>query len=161
MAKMLMGQINHARQRVKELAAEKSGPTPESMSLSDAETLLKQLRNGTIAVTKAQICTAFDAFVNGTKVNAAKVETGSYRNNYETTHSLRERKATSVEDALASVVFKKSNSKEAQRYASELELYRLRAEGVKIRAQAVEDAIVLGDQQAALIALREFAAWEF
>lgn len=162
MSKMLMGQINHARDRVKQLKAEKSGNSPRTPKFLDSTRFLEDLKKGAVTVTGPKLKEAFNAYISGIKLPCVE---SSSKYNFElrahvTTYELTEKSASSVEDALAAREYLKINEAEALRYNRERELYELRQEALTVKAQQVEDAIVLGDQQAALIALQEFATFD-
>lgn len=162
MSKMLMGQINHARDRVKQLKREKAGQAPDVPKFFGSVKFLRDLKKGEIKVTGPKLVAAFEAYVTGIKLPCVE---SSSRYNYETgshvkTYTLEEKAATSVEAALAAHEYQSVNAEEASRFNQATELYELRQEALNLKAQQVEDAIVLGDQQAALMALQEFAAFD-
>jgi hypothetical protein len=148
MAKMMMGQIDHARQRVAELKKAKLGDQPKTPDLKGAGDILKALREGSVTVTGPQLRKAFDAYIL------------HYSNNYTSTYSLKKSAPQSVEAALATVIYIKENTAEVSRFEQETELFNLNQEALNLKASEVEDAIVLGDQHAALAALNDFAAYE-
>lgn len=157
MAKMLMGQIDHARNRIKALKAEKLGHPPEGPALKGSDALLKGLRDGSITVTGPQLKKAFEAYISETPDEQVDEIAGNYRNNYEVSFRVVKRPPRSVEDALATAIYFKENSAEVARYKQETELFNLNRETLELEASCVEDAIVLGDQHAALQALQDFA----
>jgi len=160
MSKMMMGQIDHAKNRVAELKKEKYGDSVKRVNIKDGENLLKELRNGEWQVTGTAIKQAFDNFVNELPGPTVNKKTGNYQNNYEAYYTIVNVPATSVEDALATIVYRVQNLTEITRWEDETELYNTRKEAIDIKATQVEDAIVLGDQHAALLALQDFAAFE-
>ena len=157
MAKMLMGQIDHARNRVKALKAEKLGGSPDAPKIKGSSNVLEGLRDGTITVTGPQLRKAFEAFVSKTVSRQVDEQSGNYQNNYTSTYRIIERAPSSVEAALATDVYFKENTAEVTRFEQETELYNLNKEALDLEASRVEDAIVLGDQHAALQALQDFA----
>lgn len=159
MSKMMMGQIDHARKRVAELKAQKLGDKPVSPTIKGGSDLLKALRSGKTAVSPAQIKKAFTSFVDQTVSQELDEDSGGYYNNHKTTYQIKLRAPVSIECALATVVYFKENSAEVNRFEKETELFNLRQEALNLEATSVEDAIVLGDQHAALIALQNFAAF--
>jgi hypothetical protein len=160
MAKMMMGQIDHAKQRVAALKQEKYGDKPKSMTIKNGVTLLKEIRDGKISLSASAIKVGFDNFVNGVATTTVEVENGCYRNDYTKTFKKVQTPPSTVESALARTLYVKENKAEILRYEQETELYNLRQEAIDIKATTVEDAIVLGDQHAALLALQDFAAFE-
>jgi len=160
MAKMMMGQIDHARKRVAELKAAKYGDSPNPPKLRGGSDILKAMRAGEITPTAPQVKKAFAAFVDETVSAQVEEQSGSYSNNYTSTYRIARRTPASVQDALATLVYIKENTAEVERFEQETELYNLRQEAINIKATEVEDAIVLGDQHAALIALQEFTVFE-
>lgn len=160
MSKMMMGQIDHAKNRVRELKQQKYGDQPEAPTILGGADVVKALRKGKISVSGAQIRAAFDKYINKEVEDNLKETSGSYVNDYKKTYSIERVKPSSVENALAHVVYKKENTAEIKRFQLETTLYNTRQEAINIAATDTEDAIVLGDQHAALIALQEFAAFE-
>ena len=160
MAKMMMGQIDHARQRVAELKSKKLGAAPKHPQLKGADDILKALREGSVTVTGPQLRKAFDAYINEEPAKQLQEIHGNYKNGYVSTYRLAANAPKSVEAALAAVVYIKDNTAEVSRYEQEKELYDLNQTALNLKAAEVEDAIVLGDQHAALAALNDFAAYE-
>jgi len=160
MAKMMMGQIDHARQRVAELKSKKLGTAPKQPQLKGAKDVLKDLRNGSVTVSGPQLRKAFDAYINEEVAKQLQEIHGNYSNGYTSTYRLAAKAPESVEAALAAVVYIKDNTAEVSRYEQEKELYDLNQAALNLKAAEVEDAIVLGDQHAALAALNDFAAYE-
>ncbi len=160
MAKMLMGQIDHARKRVEQLKKDKYGDVPKGPKLKAGSSVKREIRAGTLNVSGPQIKRAFDAYMAKTPLMCVDKHSGNYSNDYKDSYTLDSRAPTSTEDALASEIYLRVNQAEADRYADETKLYNLRQEAINIKATDVEDAIVLGDQAAALIALKEFADYD-
>lgn len=159
MAKMMMGQIDHARRRVAELKAKKLGGAPGAPEIKGGADVLEALRDGTITVTGPQLRKAFEAFVSKTGSRQVDEDSGNYQNNYTSTYRIIERAPSSVEAALATGVYFKENTAEVTRFEQETKLFRLNKEILDLEASRVEDAIVLGDQHAALQALQDFDAF--
>jgi hypothetical protein len=160
MAKMMMGQIDHARNRVAELKKAKLGDRPKTPDLKGAGDILKALREGSVTVTGPQLRKAFDAYILQDESKQVHEQSGNYSNNYTSTYSLKKSAPQSVEAALATVIYIKENTAEVSRFEQETELFNLNQEALNLKASEVEDAIVLGDQHAALAALNDFAAYE-
>ena len=160
MSKMMMGQIDHAKKRVAELKLQKYGNTPKPPKIKGGSHVLKALLAGDVTVTGAQIRKAFDNYVNKEVADNLKEDSGTYMNDYKKTYSITKQVPSSVENALAAIIYAKPNTAEVERFESETELYSARKEAINIAATDCEDAIVLGDQQAALLALQHFAAFE-
>ena len=159
MAKMMMGQIDHARNRVRALKQEKLGDAVKPPKYKNGKELLQAVRDSKAEVTPAQVKAAWIAYVDKVVSNNVEETPGSYRNGYNATYKVRETAPTSVEEALSRIVFIKENTAELVRFEQETTLYKLKQEILDLEASAVEDAIVLGDQQAALAALKDFAAF--
>jgi len=161
MSKMLMGQINHARDRVSQLKAEKLGPEPARAVYKGASTLKEELRSHTVKeLSAAVIKRGWEDYLAGKNLTLVTEISGKYSNGYVSTYKLEKKAPSSVEDAIAAVLYLKVNTQTFDRWEQEKELFNLRQEALNLKAQTVEDAIVLGDQQAALHALNEFAAFE-
>jgi hypothetical protein len=139
MAKMMMGQIDHARSRVHAITSELLGKAPDREKSYSVTDLVVGLRDGTVKFTGPQLT----AFAKEWADQYAK-ETSSYnRVNFET--------------IVLQNAFAKERAAEKARFEKENEVYQDRVRRVNDKATAVEDAIVLGDQQAALAALTDFA----
>lgn len=160
MSKMMMGQIDHAKKRVAELKLEKYGSRPVSPTIKRGKTLLKELLDNNRTVTNSLIVSAFDDYLEGAVSLELKEHTTGYGDTRKTTYERVQKIAGSVEDALAAIIYAKENAAEIARFESETELYKTRQEAINIAATDCEDAIVLGDQHAALIALQDFAAFK-
>ena len=162
MSKMLMGQINHARGRVNQLKAEKTGAQPVHPKVLDGDDYKKAFRKGDVSSSPAKLKQAWECFVN--RNLRPHVENDSSWNHLTrssiTTCKLGEAAVNSMEEALASFHYAAENAGEILRYSLELELYNTRKEAIELRAQVVEDAIVLGEQSEALKALNAFATFE-
>lgn len=159
MSKMMMGQIDHAKKRVQEIKNEKRGKAPKKPSIRGGSDVLKAIRDGDVSVSAGRLREAFDAFLD--RVVAATVVSikGTYQNDYTDTYKISEVVPTSVENALANIVYAKENGAEIARFEAETAEYKRISEILNDRSAVVEDAIVLGDQHAALQALQEFAAF--
>jgi hypothetical protein len=132
MAKMMMGQIDHARSRVRTIKAELCGKPPEPLKTYRVNDLVAGLQNGEVAFTGPQLQRLAQQWANQ-YVKDARSAYGKI--NFETI----------VLDAA---------------FAQEREVDKKRFEAENEKASAVEDAIVLGDQHAALAALQDFAAFK-
>ena len=156
MAKMLMGQIDHARNRLRELVAAKNGEAPKRPSLVTPANVVEQLKAGELTVKAPLLKRAFDAWVN-----QEVVESGNYRNNYQDVNELKTKIPSSLEEALCALIFTDENKQRSDEYCEEKKAYDERVQRIVAESKAVEDAIVLGDHHAALQALQDFAAMEF
>lgn len=161
MAKMLMGQIDHARNRLRELVAAKNGEAPKRPSLVTPANVVEQLKAGELTVKAPLLKRAFDAWVNQEALVVAVVESGNYRNNYQDVNELKTKIPSSLEEALCALIFTDENKQRSDEYCEEKKAYDERVRRIVAESKAVEDAIVLGDHHAALQALQDFAAMDF
>ena len=159
MAKMMMGQIDHARGRIKTIKAAKLGPAPDSPEIKGGNDVLEAIRDGTLAISGPRLRQAFDAFINKTYGTTVIKTSGNYRNDYEDTYKIGEGVPTTLQNALANIVYGPENDAEIDRWKTETAEYKRLGKILDDKSAAVEDAIVLGDQHAALQALQEFAAF--
>ena len=142
MAKMMMGQIDHARSRVRAIKSELLGEAPDRQKSYNVTDLVVGLRDGTVKFTGPQLT----AFAKEWADQYAR-ETSSYnRVNFET--------------IVLQKAFAKERAADKARFDKENKVYQDRVRRVNEKATAVEDAIVLGDQHAALVALQEFAEFK-
>jgi hypothetical protein len=139
MAKMMMGQIDHARTRVFTIKAELLGDPPDRPKEFVTADLVEGLRDGTVKFTGAQLQRFAQEW-------AAQYTKDRMRYN-----------RTTFEQVVLNNAFSKERAAEKKRYDAENALYQSRKERVLAEATKVEDAIVLGDQHAALQALTDFA----
>lgn len=160
MSKMMMGQIDHAKARVKELKLAKYGDKPRVPKLKGSSNVLLAIREGALHITAPQLRRAFDDYIDEVVAPGVEKTSGNYQNDFKTSYAFVETAPCSIEAALASVIYNKVNAVERARWEAETELYDTRQEAINIAATNCEDAIVLGDQHAALIALQEFANFE-
>ena len=137
-----MGQIDHARARVRTIKAELTGTAPKPEKKYQISDLVTGLRDGTVKFTGPQLA----AFSKEWAEQYAK-ETSSYNR-------------TNFEAIVLAHSFKKQREAEKKRFEAENKVYQDRRAKVNAEATKVEDAIVLGDQHAALVALQEFAAFK-
>lgn len=161
MAKMLMGQIDHARNRLRELVAAKNGECPTRPTLVTPADVVKQLKKGELAVNAPLLKRAFDAWIAGEALEVAVVESGNYRNNYQDINELKTKIPSSLEEALCALIYTPENAERCRVYQEAKEAHDKRVNRIVAESKAVEDAIVLGDHHAALQALQDFAAMEF
>jgi len=160
MPKMMMGQIEHARKRVKELQNQKYGPAPEQPKLKTGSDLVNAVQEGKLRVSGSQLKRGFEIYVSRDSIAVVQEINHGYSRNWEKSLKLANSPAESVEDALASIIFAGENAAEVDRYQQEKELYETRKQAIDLKATEVEDAIVLGDQQRALDALNDFSSFE-
>lgn len=160
MAKMMMGQIDHARQRVRDLRAAKLGDYPKAPDIKNGDCLIQELREETIKLKNGEITMGFYRFIHKTPSETVIKESGNYQNGYTTSYEVASRKPTTIEDGIADAVYKKHNEQALKEWKKTMELYELRKEAIALKATEVEDAIVLGDQVLALAALQEFSEFQ-
>ncbi len=162
MAKMMMGQIDHARKRIKEIKAEKRGAVPKRPVLLGGNDVLSAIRDGDISISAGRLRQAFDAFLDRVVAPNLIKQSGRYRDGVyqDDTYSITDTAPKSIEDALAAIVYSVENNAEIARWEVETDEYLRITEILDARSAVVEDAIVLGDQHAALQALQEFAAFK-
>lgn len=139
MPKMMMGQIDHARARVRSIKAELLGSAPKNKKQYHITDLVAGLRDGTVVFTGPQL------------QKFAQEWADAYTND-RSTYS-----RTNFEQIVLEHAFAQERAEDAKRYEAEKLVYDARALRVNAEATKVEDAIVLGDQQAALAALTAFA----
>ena len=158
----MMGQIDHARERIQSIKAEKRGPSPEQPEVIEVVGLRIGLKDGSIVPTGPQLRRALSNFVDGvvseraTSNSIYSTQNRAYSNNY----SIKQRAPESLEDALIDVLFENSISTDVKIWQATTAEYERISKILNDRAAIVEDAIVLGDQHAALLALQEFAAFD-
>ena len=162
MAKMMMGQIDHARKRIQAIKAEKRGSVPKKPDLRGGSDVLHAIREGDISISAGRLIQAFDAFLDRVVAPNLTKNSGRYRNGvYEDdTYTITDTAPVSIEDALAAIVYSVENNAEIVRWEDETAEYKRISAILDDRSAVVEDAIVLGDQHAALQALQEFAAFK-
>ena len=140
MAKMMMGQIDHARARVREIKAKLLGEQPEPVKSYNTSALSAAIRSGEQTFTGAQLQKLAQEWASHTRK-------ASYYNR------------PSFESIVLEHAFAKERAADKKRYDAERKVYDEKAAVVNAEATKVEDAIVLGDQHAALAALTDFAAF--
>ncbi len=160
MSKMMMGQIDHARGRIKTIVSEKRGPSPKPPAIRGGSDVLKAVREDSLAISPARLRQAFADFIAAVIGLTVVKTSGNYRNDYANTYKVGEGAPVTVEDALANIVYGAANEAEVARWEAEKEEYNRIGKILTDRSAVVEDAIVLGDQHAALLALQEFAAFD-
>ena len=164
MAKMLMGQIDHARGRITTITKQKLGPAPKPPVIEEAKGTMAEIRQGKIVPTPAQLKLALSNYVNRVPIPIVDSEGGSW--DYQTrTHSSRryfvgEEVRDTLGACLTDVINGKRDTAAVAIWAAANEKYENDKARLTAEAVAVEDAIVLGDQAAALAALTAFAAFE-
>jgi len=164
MSKMLMGQINHARERIGVIKQQKYGEKPAIPKQADSEEVLKKIRQGELVVGAAQLRAALSNFVNRTPVEVIESSGGCWDYRTRTTAPkkffLKEVVRTTFEECLSDIVAPIEFAVNLDSWKTAQAAYEARVTAVDAEAVAVEDAIVLGDQQAALLALQAFAAYQ-
>ena len=161
-AKMMMGQIDHARDRIRSIKAEKLGPSPKQPEVIEVVGLRVGLKDGSIVPTGPQLRRALSNFVDGIiSVRATSNSVYSTRNRaYSNNYAVKDRAPENLEDALIDVLFESSISADVKVWQDATAEYQRLSKILNDRAAIVEDAIVLGDNSAALLALQEFAAFD-
>ena len=142
MAKMMMGQIDHARARVRSIKAELLGKEPKPKETWDTNDLVNGLKDGTVKFTGAQLSKFAQEWVQAYSKSGSSYNKPTY------------------ERIVLDNAFKQERAADKKRYDAEYVLYQSRRQRVLAEATKVEDAIVLGDQHAALEALTAFAAFK-
>lgn len=142
MPKMMMGQIDHARARVRAIKAELLGKAPKREKQYDIADLVEGFRDGTVAFTGPQL----QKFAMQWAESYAKERFRYDRPSFE---------SIVLENAFAA-----ERAADKKRFEAENLVYQNRLRKVNAEATKVEDAIVLGDQAAALLALQAFAAFK-
>jgi hypothetical protein len=163
MAKMMMGQIDHARDRIKQLKAEKLGAAPKVPAFMDTDELHTALRDGSVVPFPAQMKKALHNFT--TKKPSRRIKRKNERWDYNRQQHVSDGVTVvevipdSISAALCDLINEKEIDEAIQIYSEEQKEYLRRSKILDDESTKVEDAIVLGDQHAALIALQEFAAF--
>jgi hypothetical protein len=139
MPKMMMGQIDHARSRVGAIKAELLGEAPKPPKQYKVEDLVDGLRTGEVQFTGSQMLQFANEWVD------------EYLDSRSPYHR------PSFESKVLEYAFASERKTEETRYKAQREKYNALCHKVNAEATKVEDAIVLGDQHAALVALQEFA----
>lgn len=138
MAKLLMGQINHATGRVNELARQKYGDRPRKPPALGWKDVQERLLDGENLLSPTVIQAAL------VKLRAAKK-----KSNFYSTPDFR--------DCVAEVLYEKENARALEKYETENEIYQTRVKAVAKEEARVKDIIVLGDSERILRAIEEFA----
>lgn len=164
MAKMLMGQIDHARDRIKELAKLKLTDAPKKPELVTASDVLSSIKKGETTVSATQLKKAFDNYVNGVPIQVVKSESGYYnhskRRHEEGNSYVGDDTPSSVEEAIRNVIYEKQIKAGVAAYVAEKTIFDEKKAIIMAKATETEDLIVLGDQQAAQAALQAFADFQ-
>lgn len=164
MAKMLAKQIDHARDRIKELSALKISKCPERPTLPCANEVKSKIKRGEITVTSKQLRTAFDNLLNGVPVKCIRTESGYYdynrRRHVDGNAYLGEDTPSNIEEALRNILCAKEIEADVKDYLAKREVYDALVKKVNHKAKETEDLIVLGDQHVALQALQDFEAFQ-
>lgn len=142
MAKMMMGQIDHARARVRNIKGGLIGKAPDAPKSYRVQDLVEGLRDGTVVFTGPQL----QKFAQEWADQYVKDRSSYNRVNFE---------SVVLENAFA-----QDRAADQKRYDAEKLVYDNLSRRVNEEATKVEDAIVLGDNAAALAALTAFAAFK-
>lgn len=141
MAKMLMGQIDHARARVRQIKSDLIGKAPDAQESYSVSDLVEGLREGTVVFTGPQL----QKFAQEWATQYARDRSTYNRTNFES--------------IVLEKAFAQERAAEKVRFEAEDLVYQNLSRRVNDEATKVEDAIVLGDNAAALAALQSFAAF--
>jgi len=142
MAKMMMGQIDHARARVRNIKTELVGKAPEQPKSFSTCDLVVGLRDGTVVFTGPQLQKFAQAWAD----------------QYHLSRSSYNR--INFEQVVLDAAFAQERAEDKKRYDAEKLVYDNLSRRVNDEGTKVEDAIVLGDNAAALAALTAFAAFK-
>ena len=142
MEKMMMGQIDHARKRVRAIKTELLGEAPAQKKSYDTRDMVNGLRSGEVKFTGAELLKFAQEWVS------------------EYDKDLNRYSRPNFESIVLEHAFGAERAADKARFDAENEVYQDRCARVNAEATKVEDAIVLGDQHAALVALQEFAAFK-
>lgn len=162
MPKMLMGQIDHARKRVKQIKAEKVGAKPTLPDTMSQDELHEQIKSGELNIPLKTVQEAFAAFRDGRKFKLPQERNiYSYQENRRIyTTVLDDKVPDSIDAAIRYILIEEQIAKDVSEYKIALEKWTALERAVELEATSVEDAIVLGDQSAALKALKKFADFD-
>lgn len=146
MPKMMMGQIDHARARLRQLAAEKiTTPAPSAPSQKtwdDVERAIEQSSSNLL--TPAVIKGGIARFREDREANKTRYRYGQ----------------KGLTAFIAEELFTKEYEAEKKVYDAEKAEWDRKAAIIEQARRKAEDIIVLGDQHAVLVALQEFAELE-
>jgi hypothetical protein len=142
MAKMMMGQIDHARARVRAIKTELLGKSPKPPKVYTIDDLVQGFRDGTVVFAGTELLQFAKEWVE---------DYTNERNSY---------RRPNFENTVLEYAFKEEREADQARYERQRVQYDALAHKVNTEATKVEDAIVLGDQHAALAALQSFASFK-
>lgn len=163
MAKMLMGQIDHARKRIQALSKLKMTEYPEMPEAPSESEMIKDIRDGKLTITPTQLRKAFNNFIE--QVPSPRIERESGHYDYQLGRHVSgaaktvDKLPSDTEDALRDLLYNKEILAASKKFTDELRAYEERKRRIEDKATEVEDIIVLGDQLAAQQALADFAAF--
>ena len=140
MAKMMMGQITHARERVAQIKRNLIGEAPDARISFDIEDIATSLEDGTLVFTGPQLQKVVSDWAIACRGKA------SYH-------------CPNLQNILRDAAYPLERAADKNRYDAEQAKYEARVKAANAEATKVEDAIVLGDNKAALDALIAFAAF--
>lgn len=164
MAKMLMGQIDHARGRIKQITREKLGDGPTYPEVPTPDDFVTGLKEGTIRLTPSLVVKAISAWENQSPRLEVTTPTSRWRNgNYENVGGgkINTLNKGNLDDYLSYTFYRNVYESAVTKFDANFAEYTRRKSLIEGEAVAVEDAIVLGDNAAALLALQKFAAFTF
>ena len=139
MAKMMMGQIDHARARVGSIKRNLIGKAPKPVTVYKVADLANGLRDGSVSFTGPQLRAFAEKWAEGYAKASERYNRASF------------------ESIVLEGTFSAVRAAEDLRFETEQKVYMQRSNTVKAEATKVEDAIVLGDNAAALAALTAFS----
>jgi predicted HD phosphohydrolase len=161
---MLMGQIDHARVRIQQLAQLKLDEEPEVPKIPSSDELEAQIKRKEFKVSPELLEKAFTRLVN--KVPVKTIGTSRSLYNYNTkrydTSSPYETETTpsDIFEAIRDVAYADQIKRDLKEYVAKRKEYDAKVKIVNTKAKEVEDYIVLGDVHTALQALKEFESFE-
>lgn len=138
MSKMTYKQIEHAQGRLATITQQLLGPSPDSVKNYDFDDLVEGLLDKEVTLDEVKFNRAIEKFLK-----ARRKHTGYCK--------------PSFDGFLVTEVYATRVAKDRARFDKEDERYQTRRKFVNNHAIDVEDQIVLGDQQGALLALQAFA----
>lgn len=162
MSKMLMGQIDHARNRIRSLTTEKLGERPTYPEVPTADDFKKGVKNGDITVTPTLLKAAILGWANKTGRLTVTGTTSRWVDGSYVSSGGGQIKPTHVgdlDDYLSYEYYRTIYEAGVAKFDVEFTEFERRRKIIEGRAVEVEDSIVLGDNAAALVALQSFAAF--
>lgn len=162
MSKMLMGQIDHARGRIKQITREKLGDGPTYPEVPTPADFTKGLKDGTIRLTNALVTNAIAAWEDQSPRLEVTASTSRWIDgNYQNVGGgkIKTLNSGDLDDYLAYMFYRNVYEAAVAKFDTDYAEFTRRKAIIEGEAVTVEDAIVLGDNAAALLALQRFAAF--